>query len=372
MQEISIEEYYPSAYAENSNTPTFDLSHEYSRQTIIADGNEQYQGHPTTVLMPDGKTVFCVWTIGHGGPCGPIKKSTDGGLTWSELLPVPDSWSNYVNCPCIWHLPTDKAPNRLVIYAQDPETRMMYVTESTDLGDSWSSMQACGIISVMPMTTIIKTSGNRLLGMTNARSTVDKDPMSNVIIKTWSEDNGLSWSKPEVVVDITGAKLGEPWIITSPDKQELACLLRVNNRNYNSMIMYSKDSGDTWTKPVELPLTLTGDRHIGKYLPDGRIIVAFRDVAKSSPSYGHFCCWIGTWDDLKKGNPGQFRVKLMQHYAEWPCSTPDCGYPGLEVFDVGSVLATTYLKYRPHDRYNSVVCVRFNPALIETKKGIEV
>ncbi|UKI30818.1 MAG: hypothetical protein L6W00_23505 [Lentisphaeria bacterium] len=44
-------------------------------QTIISDGRTTYQGHPTTVLMPDGKTLFCVWTIGHGGPCGPLKKA---------------------------------------------------------------------------------------------------------------------------------------------------------------------------------------------------------------------------------------------------------------------------------------------------------
>ena len=48
--------------------PLLDLSSHTEMQTIISDGRTTYQGHPTTVLMPDGKTLFCVWTIGHGGP----------------------------------------------------------------------------------------------------------------------------------------------------------------------------------------------------------------------------------------------------------------------------------------------------------------
>src|SRR5687768_7940273 len=67
--------------------PSVDLSQDLSRQTVIAQGDEKiYQGHPTTVLLPDGKTIYCVWTINHGGPCGPLKRSDDGGITWSELL----------------------------------------------------------------------------------------------------------------------------------------------------------------------------------------------------------------------------------------------------------------------------------------------
>jgi hypothetical protein len=49
---------------------------------MVARGTpEIYQGHPTTVLLPDGKPIYCVWTIGPCGPCGPMKRSDDGGLT---------------------------------------------------------------------------------------------------------------------------------------------------------------------------------------------------------------------------------------------------------------------------------------------------
>ena len=42
---------------------------------------------------------------------------------------------------------------------------------------------------------------------------------------------------------------------------------------------YSGDEGRTWTEPRELPGALTGDRHTGKYAPDGRLIIAFRDIS---------------------------------------------------------------------------------------------
>lgn len=352
---------FPRAYCQRNNIFTLDMSHIYKGHSVIANGKNEYQGHPTTVLMPDRHTVFCVWTIGHGGYCGPMKKSLDGGKTWSGFLQVPDDWRNYVNCPTIWHLPSADTPERLAVYAQEPETREMFAAFSKDGGISWSAMNACGIVSVMPWTTVLRHASGRLFGMTNIRAPGDPDPGSNVIMQAWSDDHGQTWTESRIVADIPGAKLCEPWVIPSPDNSELACLIRVNNRKYNSMVMFSRDSGENWTRPEELPDVLTGDRHIARYLPDGRLIVAFRDVSRRSPTYGHFCAWIGNWNDLKKRGNGDFRLKLLQHYTVDEYGTPDCGYPGLEVFDDGAVLATTYIRYRPDDTHNSVVCVRFNP-----------
>ena len=62
-----------------------DITGETGRQTFIAAGTpELYQGHPTTVLTRTGK-LLCVWTTGHGGPCGPAAESLDGGRTWTRI-----------------------------------------------------------------------------------------------------------------------------------------------------------------------------------------------------------------------------------------------------------------------------------------------
>ena len=66
--------------------PLIDISQETNRHVIVAEGTEDiYQGHPTTLLLPDGKTMFCVWSIGHGGPAGPMAVSKNGGLSWERM-----------------------------------------------------------------------------------------------------------------------------------------------------------------------------------------------------------------------------------------------------------------------------------------------
>jgi hypothetical protein len=88
------------------NLPLLDISGETSRQTVIAAGTvETYQGHPTTLLMPDGKTVFCVWSVNHGGPAGQMARSDDGGMTWVRLDDtLPPGFKTHQNCPSIYRM----------------------------------------------------------------------------------------------------------------------------------------------------------------------------------------------------------------------------------------------------------------------------
>lgn len=38
--------------------PLIDFSADFEMQTVIASGKSSYQGHPTTLQMPDG-TILC-------------------------------------------------------------------------------------------------------------------------------------------------------------------------------------------------------------------------------------------------------------------------------------------------------------------------
>ena len=91
------------------------------------------------------------------------------------------------------------------------------------------------------------------------------------LFKTFSKDGGLTWNKPQTVFKSSEVHLCEPGLIRSPDGKKIAVLLRENSRKKNSHIIFSEDEGKTWSSPRELPLSLTGDRHIGKYAPDGRL-----------------------------------------------------------------------------------------------------
>lgn len=340
-----------------------DISGDTSRQVVVARGTDDvYQGHVTTVLLPGTQTIYAVWTIGHGGYCGPMKRSDDGGATWTSLLSVPPSWKTVKNCPAIYRLPDPGGNYRLFVFAGHGPDGSMYQSVSNDAGKSWSPMTSNHTgPNVMPFCTILPIEGGkRLLGMSNTRRPGEtKEKRSNVVTRSYSSDGGFTWSSWEIVLDSTGFKPCEPELIRSPDGKELLCLLRENQQR-RSWYMRSKNEGKTWSAPKLLPETLFGDRHQAKYSRDGRLVIVFRDTGKDSPARNHFVAWIGTYADILKGNPGQFRVKLLHSYKGG-----DCGYSGLERLPGDTFVATTYIKYRPGPEKNSVVSVRFSLRDIE-------
>ena len=71
------------------------------RQVVVDREKGQYLGHPTTCLLEDGKTILCVYPKGHGKGAIVYKRSTDGGLTWSDRLPTPESWATSKETPTL-------------------------------------------------------------------------------------------------------------------------------------------------------------------------------------------------------------------------------------------------------------------------------
>ncbi len=138
-------------------------------------------------------------------------------------------------------------------------------------------------------------------------------------------------------------------------------LLRENSRKYNSFVIFSNDEGQSWTKPIELPGSLTGDRHTGRYAPDGRLFISFRDTTHESPTRGDWVGWVGTYEDIVNGREGQYRVRLMDNHKQ-----ADCAYPGLEVLPDGTFVATTYGHWVEGEA-PFIVSVRFKLEEIDAK-----
>lgn len=345
--------------------PVVDLSRDTSRHVIVSQGTaEVYQGHPTTLLMPDGKTMFCVWTHGHGGTAGPLKRSDDGGKTWSEELPVPENWWKVKNCPAIYRLTDPQGVTRLIVYAGQGPDGTMQQSVSTDEGKTWSPMQSNGLVCVMPFCTIMPVEGGkRLIGLSNIRRPGEtKDKRSNVVTQSESLDGGLTWSPWRILVDLGDLKPCEPEVIRSPDGKQLLCMMRENVRTEPAHFITSDDEGKTWSEVKALPVGLHGDRHKAVYAKDGRLVIAFRDTGLKSPTRNHFVAWVGRYEDIVSGKDGEYKIKLLHSYK-----ASDCGYPGLELLPDGTVVATTYIKYREGPEQNSVVSTRFT--LAETDKA---
>jgi hypothetical protein len=160
----------------------------------------------------------------------------------------------------------------------------------------------------------------------------------------------------------------EPYVFRSPDGDELCCVMRENRRSGTSLMMFSRDEGKTWSRPVDTPWGLTGDRHQHVQLPDGRLLFVFRDSAqqfreelKTGPvryfRMDGFVGWVGTYDDVKQGRPGQSALRLLPRLG-------DTGYPGLHQLADGTLVATTYGVLAVGEK-PSIVSLRFTMAEID-------
>jgi len=361
--------------------PVVDISGDAARQVVIVEGSkDRYEGHPTTLLADDGKTVFCVWTTGHGGPCGQMARSDDAGLTWTRLdasLP-PVYGRTHRNCPVLQkaHLPNGKT-RYFVFSAKASEGTGLGILVSDDFGKTWYESPCQPHLSAgMPPTGFMELKDGTLAlfgqmfkdkGQAKDRPTDDQAVWMSV-----STDGGLTWGPARAVAAAESRNLCEPCCLRSPDGASLALVMRENRHKGRSMICFSQDEGKTWSKPVDTPWALTGDRHEGVMLPDGRYVIAFRDQAVGSETRGQFMAWVGTWDDLEKGRPGQYRIHLLHHHGlpgKWPGSPIDTGYPGVELLPDGTILCTTYTRHFDDDRQSSVVMTRFRIAETDLRIG---
>jgi hypothetical protein len=351
-----------AAYAEEKPDLSFvDLSDQRDRHVVVAAGTKEiYQGHPTTLLMPDGKTIFCVWSVNHGGPAGPMARSDDGGITWTRMdAELPEGFKSHLNCPSIYRMVDPAGKERLWVFSASKGTRTgpgMPSIMSEDAGKTWKEMPPLGFPCVMTFSSILRLKDGRYLGLYHkGPDGADRAPLE--VLQTITADGGFTWSEPTVVASVEGKNPCEPFVFRSPDGDELCCLMRENTHKGRSLVMFSRDEGQTWTTPTDTAWGLTGDRHIGGFTQDGRLVIAFRDQAINSPTKDHFVAWVGTYDDIQRSRPGQYRIKLLHSHAG-----RDCGYPGVEFLPDGTIVATTYVKYAPGDVKHSVISVRFNIA----------
>jgi hypothetical protein len=323
-----------------------DLNDRTDMQVVVDKEKGQYLGHPTTVLLEDGKTIYCVYPKGHGRGAIVMKRSDDAGLTWSDRLPTPATWATSKEVPTLHRVIDAQGKKRIIMWSGLYPARLAH---SEDDGVTWSELKPVGDwggIVVMGFVEPLRTGKGHYLAMFHDDGRFFKKAgdrsQTMTLYKTFSTDGGLTWSFPEAVYASSEVHLCEPGCIRSPDGKQLAVLLRENRRAKNSHVIFSNDEGKTWTEPRELPLTLTGDRHTGKYGPDGRLFISFRcrsprQKADDRPFEGDWVGWVGTYDDIVHGHQGQYAVRMKDNTKGY-----DTSYPGVEVLPDGTFIATTY------------------------------
>lgn len=320
--------------------PLIDLNAQTQRQVVVDREKGQYLGHPTTVLLEDNKTMICVYPKGHGRGAIVMKRSSDAGKTWSKRLPTPKTWATSKEVPTLHRVIDAKGKKRIIMFSGLYPCRMAV---SEDDGAAWSELKPVGDwggIVCMGSVVSLKRPGHYMAmfhddGRFFAKG--GKRTKTMTLYKTFSGDGGLTWSSPETIFKRSDVHLCEPGVIRSPDGKQLAALLRENRRVRNSYVVFSNDEGKTWTRPRELPGALTGDRHTGRYAPDGRLFISFRDTTHESPTKGDWVGWVGKYEDIARGRGGQYRIRLKDNHRGG-----DCAYPAVEVLPDGTFITTTY------------------------------
>lgn len=360
------------------NTPE-ELKYLYNFQVV--DNELDYLGHPDSILFKDGR-ILTVYPSGHGKGAIRGKISTDGGLTYPHFIDnQPKSWENSRETPTVYRLEfSDETPDKILLVAGNPDWHDgkgsiggFNYSLSDDEGKTWTEFESCytkkegyNYITIVAMASLTRLKENGEF--------VDKwmaffHNGSFVNYKTiLSFENGKAvWSKPEPYFSEhrkieKKANMCEVEVVRSDcgKGDELCLIARSNNKNYNSILSFSQDEGKTWSAPVFAPSALNGERHKADYTKDGRLFITFRSIERSKEKlktnyesktmnwYSEgWIAWVGTYDDLKNGNEGQYRIKLAHTYLKnqtGPSITAnaDTGYCGNVVLDDNTIVTSTY------------------------------
>ncbi len=371
--------------------PTVDLStmptsvtgtkFEYLYDLSVVDDSLDYVAHPDSVLLKNGN-ILTMYPAGHGKGAVLNKISTDGGLTWNgQIKNTPKSWEKSEETPTVYRLRfTDgKTEDKLIMISANPKwgdadtIGGFNCSISTDEGETWSEFELFyGLDSENPVIPIVAMAS--LTQLKENGKFVDKwmgffhdgEFYNYKTILTFDENGKMQWSVPEKYFseyrDIEQqSNMCEVEVIRS-DKgmgDELCLISRSNTKRMNSLISFSNDEGKTWSKPVEAPDSLNGERHKAEYTSDGRLFITFRSIERG-PAFdiwtsAGWIAWVGTYEDLKNGSEGQYRIKLAHIYEDGQTAPRhiahrDTGYCGNVVLPDGTIVTSTYGHFNPNIR----------------------
>ncbi len=353
----------------------------YLYETTIVDDALDYLGHPDSILFNDGR-IMTVYPSGHGKGAIRGKISTDGGVTYPfDIDNQPKSWETSRETPTVYRLEfSDGTPDKIILFSGNPDWHDgkgsiggFNFSISDDEGKNWSEFEICfskkqgyKLIPIVAMASLTRLKENGEFVDKWMAFFHDSKFINYKTILSFKDGKAV-WSDPEPYFSEhraieKKANMCEVEVVRSDcGKGDTLCLIaRSNNKNYNSLLSFSKDEGKTWSKPVFAPSALNGERHKADYTPDGRLFITFRSIerdrekvkrnyeVKNRSWYSEgWIAWVGTFDDLLNGTEGQYRIKLAHTYlsnqtAPIITANADTGYCGNVVLPDGTLVTSTY------------------------------
>ncbi|KAB7788963.1 glycoside hydrolase domain-containing protein [Bifidobacterium leontopitheci] len=338
------------------------------------DTSNQYFGQPDMVRTKTGRLITS-FPQGHGK--GPLimKISDDEGKTWTQKTNIPASWAKSQETPTMYVLTLADGTERIMLITACPGwtdgvgdgTTGWNTSYSDDNGETWTEYthwytnHADG------------TKNNSIVGMASLVQLKDK---SGKYIQKWMgvyhdygyvnwktyltfDENGKEhWSEPEKYLaqyrDIESTyQMCEIGMFRSPDGKRIIGLARSQSHNNPATLIYSDDEGETWSKPMDLPGSLAGERHKAAYDPiSGRLVITFREInydlngnnrfdGANDWNAGDWVAWVGTYDQLINQEDGEYRILLDEDWAQ-NAKSGDTGYAGVVTLADGTFIMDSY------------------------------
>lgn len=362
---------------------------EYLFENTIIDDSTGYLGHPDSVLLNNGD-ILTFYPKGHGKGAVLSKISTDGSLSYNkEIENPPVSWEKSLETPTVYRLQFINGEEKLILISANSKWPGMSTpggfnsSISLDEGKTWTEFKRfwdndseMPIIPIVAMASLTRLKENgefvdKWMGIFH-----DHRFINYKTILTFDENGDYTWSKPEPYLseyrDIeTYAGVCEVECIRSDcgKGDELCLIARCNKKTCTSLLIFSNDEGETWSRPVEAPFALNGERHKAEYTDDGRLFITFRSIERDRKrvkkmrklggekkwySEG-WVAWVGTYDDLKNGTEGQYRIKISHTYLDHQnepsiVANADTGYCGNVVLKDGIIVTSSYGVFSPEEK----------------------
>lgn len=203
---------------------TIDLAADAERRVVVDREAGQHIGHPTTVLLGDGRTLLAAYPKGHGRGAIVLRRSRDGGRSWGERLPVPASFATSLETPTLHRVSGPDGKERLLLFSGLHPVRL---STSEDEGETWSELAPVGTWGgIVAMASLeVRASGELaayfhddgrfLRGAGKAEGTF-------TLLETRSQDGGRTWSEPRALRvrlanDLEGSDCGYAGLECLPD-----------------------------------------------------------------------------------------------------------------------------------------------------------